>query len=78
MSALVPGKVVDLEVISKHMEGKKVTQKSQGRPCLSNLVAFWATGNKRAVDVIYIDHGNVFYVVFLQPDWWDFIRVSGL
>ncbi|GAB0178865.1 hypothetical protein GRJ2_000351800 [Grus japonensis] len=53
------------------MEGK-VTRKSQGKPCLTKLVAFSAMGNRKAVDIIYVDHGKVFDVVFLQPNWYGY------
>lgn len=49
------------ETISKHMEGKKGTRKSQGKPWLTSLVAFWAMDNRKVYN-IYTDHGKVFVV----------------
>ncbi|GAB0188743.1 mitochondrial enolase superfamily member 1 [Grus japonensis] len=64
----IPGKVMELlvlEVISKHVEEKKVIRAAQcgfakGRSCLTNLIAFcdgmtgWVDEG-RAVDVVYLD-----------------------
>ncbi|GAB0210180.1 mitochondrial enolase superfamily member 1 [Grus japonensis] len=72
----IPGKVIEqliLGVINKHVEEKKVTGSGQhgftkGKPCLTNLIAFYdgMTGwvdEGRAVDVVYLDFSKAFDTV---------------
>jgi len=72
----IPGKVMEqliLEVIIKQVEEKKVIRSSQhgftkGKPCLTNLIAFYddMTGwvdEGRAVDVVYLDFSKAFDTV---------------
>ena len=72
----IPRKVMEqfiLEVISRHVEDKKVIRNrqhgfSKGRSCLTDLVAFYngVTGwidEGRAVDVVYLDFSKAFDTV---------------
>ena len=62
-----------LEVISRHVEDKKVTRNSQcgftkRRSCLTNLIAFYDgvtswVDEGRAVDVVYLDLSKAFNTV---------------
>ncbi|GAB0185957.1 mitochondrial enolase superfamily member 1 [Grus japonensis] len=64
---------LNLVVISKHVEEKKVIGSGQhgftkGKSCLTNLIAFYddMTGwvdEGRAVDVVYLDFGKAFDTV---------------
>ncbi|GAB0175641.1 mitochondrial enolase superfamily member 1 [Grus japonensis] len=69
----VPGKVMEqliLEVISKHVKGKKVIDNGQhgftkGKSCLTDLIAFddgWVDEG-RAVDVVHLDFSKAFDTV---------------
>ncbi|GAB0205877.1 mitochondrial enolase superfamily member 1 [Grus japonensis] len=72
----IPGEMMEqliLGVINKHVEEKKVIGSGQhgftkGKPCLTNPIAFYdgMTGwvdEGRAMDVVYLDFGNVFDTV---------------
>jgi len=74
--ASIPGKVMEqliLELINKQVEEKKVIRSSQhgftqGKSCLTNLIAFYddMTGwedEERAVDVVYLDFSKAFDTV---------------
>lgn len=64
-------KQILLKTISKHMKAKKLMGTSQHRfmkwkLCLTNLIAFYETGlvdEERAMHVVYLDFGKVFYTV---------------
>ncbi|PKU40229.1 rna-directed dna polymerase from mobile element jockey- hypothetical protein [Limosa lapponica baueri] len=72
----IPGKVMEqlvLDVVSKHVEEKKVIRSGQhgfikGKSYLTNLIAFYdgMTGwvdEGRAVDVVYLDFSKAFGTV---------------